>query len=65
MPRPEYFPSLRRTERRQAQYDQLVELTGLDDHAALFDFLLALALLLSRSGQLQMERKNEKDGILQ
>ena len=49
MARKEYFPNIRRTERKEKQVAQIARSIGVeaDDFAAVFDFALSLAVLIS------------------
>lgn len=49
MARKEYFPNIRRTDRKEKQVAQIARNIGVeeDDFAAVFDFALALAVLIS------------------
>ena len=49
MARKEYFPNIRRTKRKEEQIAKIAHNIGVadDDFAAVFDFALALAVLVS------------------
>jgi hypothetical protein len=49
MARKEYFPNIRRTQRKEEQIARIAQNIGVeaDDFAAVFDFALAVAVLVS------------------
>ncbi len=49
MARKEYFPNIRRTERKEEQVARIAQNIGVDekDFSAVFDFALSLAVLVS------------------
>ncbi len=49
MARKEYFPNIRRTERKEEQVVRIAQNIGVDenDFSAVFDFALSLAVLVS------------------
>ena len=49
MARKEYFPNIRRTQRKEEQVAQIARNIGVDekDFSAVFDFALSLAVLVS------------------
>jgi hypothetical protein len=49
MARKEYFPNIRRTKRKEEQIARIAHTIGVeeDDFAAVFDFALAVAVLVS------------------
>ena len=61
MARKEYFPNVRRTERREEQVRYIAEATGLDeDFSSVIDFALSVAVALVRTGQLQTPAEEPK-----